>query len=131
MIEILCSCRRLYQYNEDDFLFQLWFLPILQTSEKHINVNKDKFSINNFSLFTALDQVLIFFSFFAGGGREGQELWENSKFIKVLLFLVLIIFWIIEEWLKNVKILMENNKLKYSWKKISFQEISAFPKQMI
>ena len=23
MIEILCSCRRLHQYNEDDFLFQL------------------------------------------------------------------------------------------------------------
>ena len=33
---------RIYQYNEDDFLFQFWFLPSFQTAETHKHLNKEK-----------------------------------------------------------------------------------------
>ena len=34
-----CSYRRIYQYNEDDFLFLFWCLPNLQTVWIHINMD--------------------------------------------------------------------------------------------
>ena len=41
----------MYQYNEDDFIFQFIFLPIFQTATTLKHLNQEKLSINCFSLF--------------------------------------------------------------------------------
>ena len=33
--------RRIYQYNEDNFLFQFWFITIFSNRRKHKQVNKE------------------------------------------------------------------------------------------
>ena len=49
-LQVKYSCRVIYQYIEDDFRFWFWFIQSFQTAETHCN--REKLSINRFSLFT-------------------------------------------------------------------------------
>jgi len=47
-----CSGRRTYQYNEDDIHFPFFISTNISNTETYKHVNKEKLSINIFSLFT-------------------------------------------------------------------------------